>query len=349
MCATNSDDLRAALADRIAAADSLLLVTHDRPDGDGLGSMVALALAGRQAGKRVRIVAESPVPRVYAFLTRDESLVPPAEALDAAGQADLVVILDTCAANQLEAVAPLLPACRDKLAVIDHHRTREPIAPLIWADESAAAVGVMAAELLGDVGWAMSPEIARAVMTAVCTDTGWLRFSNTDSRALAVVGRCLDAGADPDALYRTLFQSDRPQRLALLARMLAGMETHADGCVALSILAQADFAETGATYDETENLINEPMRVGRVCVSALLVEQPSGEEEGPPIIRGSLRSKPTIAPGMPGKVLDVAELARSLGGGGHARAAGFRMEGTLQEVRTVLLLHLNQALRPNQR
>lgn len=323
---------RQEVARRLGAAGSMVVVAHDRPDGDAVGSMVALALAARTQGKTVHLIGEN-LPRGHAFLAEGQTLQPADRFAGLARASDCVVVLDTCAIGQLQSIAGVLGATRDKTLVIDHHPRGEDIAPLRWCDESAAAAGVMVAELLADLGWPMDLRVAGAVMAAVCFDTGWLRFANTDGRALAVVGRCLRAGVAVDELYRRLYQNDRPERLALLGRILTGMQLHFQGRVALLTAGQEDFARTGAGLDETENLVNEPLRIGGVCVSVLLVEQEA-------CIRGSLRSKAHVDPASSGRVVDVAAIARSLGGGGHTRAAGFRMSGAVDEVRQKVLAAL---------
>lgn len=321
MSDTNSAESAARpMGERIAArlrlGERLLLVTHDRPDGDALGSMLALARAARAQGKTARMVCRE-VPRAYRFLAGGEAFVHPDDLRAAAGDADRVVILDTCSLAQLTEVRDTIISYWPDLLVIDHHQTGHDIAPLRWRDPTAAATGVMVAELLDLLGWPLDRAVAEPLMAAVCTDTGWLRFSSTDARALGVVGRCIGAGVSPDALYRALYENDRPERLALLGRMLANLRYHDGGRVAMMTLSVADFAQTGATADETENLLSEALRVGAVQVAALLVEQ-----EGR--IRGSLRSKPASD-------VDVAAVARRLGGGGHARAAGFRLDGPLAD------------------
>ena len=331
---------RLKIAGRLSAADSIVLLTHDRPDGDGLGSMVALALAARAQGKRARIVCAEPVPRRYAFLTADEDLIAPADLAAAAAGCDCVVVLDTCTTTQLESVADALHAAGDKVLVIDHHQTPGDIVAACWRDPSAAAVGVMVAELMEELGWPIDLPIARAVMTAVCFDTGWLRFANTDGRALAAATRCLHAGVAMGRLYQTLYQNDRPERLVLRGRALSAMRLHCGGQVALMSITADDFAETGAQPEETEDLVNEPLRVAGVSVSVLLTQQ--GE-----VIRGSIRSKSHHPCAAGGEPVDVAALARTLGGGGHARAAGFRMTGTIdqvaQEVLAMLAAELGQS------
>ncbi len=324
------------IAGRLAVAESILLVTHDRPDGDGLGSMMALAIAARRHGKTCRLACNDPVPRRYAFLVDDELLLDAPAMAAAAGDVDCIAVFDTCAAGQLESVAATLATHRDKLLIVDHHLACERIAGVCWRDSTAAAAGVMIVELLDALGWQLDEAVAEAAMTAICSDTGWLQFSNTDSRAITAVARCIDAGVSPALLHRRLYQNDRPERLALLGVLLSNMRLHCDGRVAMMTVTAEDFARTGAAPDETENLINEPLRIGSVCASALLVER---DER----IRVSLRSKTTpISPD--GDPLDVAEVARRFGGGGHARAAGCRLPGKIDDVAEQILAALTGAL-----
>lgn len=334
MCAISSTNDPAAVASRLAAAGSLVVATHDRPDGDAIGSMMALALAARAAGKNVQVTLAEPVPRRYAFLTAGETVLDAAGFARAAAISDCVAIVDTSAMEQLRGIAAALPAARERLVVIDHHQTREDIAAATWSDPSAAAVGVMVVEMLDLLGWSLSVAVARAALAAICSDTGWMQYANTDGRALRTAARCVEAGVSADELYRTLFMNDRPERLALMGRMLAGMTLHAGGRVALMRISREDFRLSGAGPDETENLINEALRIGGVAVALLLVEQG-------PEIRGSLRSKNPIAGGP---AVDVAKIAQSLGGGGHARAAGFRMTGTLEQACKTALAAVERAL-----
>ena len=337
---TIGNDARVEIARRIAAAESILLITHDRPDGDALGCMAALARAAGAQGKRATLVCGRPVPRRYAFVVEGLELIEPARIAEVGPGWDVVVIVDTCTLTQLESVASALPAVCDRTVVIDHHRSREDIAPVIWSDPTAAAAGVMVAELLDDLAWPMDRLTARAVLAAICSDTGWLHFANTDSRALAAAQRCLDAGVAADELYAKLFQNDRPQRLALLGRLLGSMRLTCEGRVAVMTASAADFRDTGAERDETENLINEPLRITDVGVSILLVAD--GDR-----IRGSLRSKAWPDNGSAPEAVDVAAVAETLGGGGHARAAGFRMSGTLAEVTATAVAAVAKALPPS--
>jgi phosphoesterase RecJ-like protein len=136
----------------------------------------------------------------------------------------------------------------------------------------------------------------------------------------------LDAGAEGDKLYRRLFQADRPERVMLLSRALSSLELPADGRIATMKLRLADFAETAARQDETENIVNDPMRMGRVEVSMLLVQTP--DAEGGRRVRVSLRSRGGV---------DVAAIARPFGGGGHVQAAGLRAEGDIDALAVKLV------------
>ncbi len=312
----------------IVQAHTLALVTHDRPDGDALGSMVALGRAARAAGRVVRLVCDQPLPRRYAFLLDGEDWRNTADFAAAAADADAVVILDTCAAAQLESIAAHLPAVADRTVVIDHHRTPEPLGICRWIDPSAAATGVLVTELLERVAWPVDAPAALAAVTAIVSDTGWLRFSSTDGRTLRAVARWVDAGVQPDALYRQLYESDRPERIALLGRLLAGLQLKFDNRFALMSLSKDDFAATGATPDETENLINEVLRIESVELAAMLVENGGA-------IRVSLRSK---------RQVDVAALAQRFSGGGHTRAAGFRRAAALRTVARDLTAAAREAL-----
>ncbi len=298
------------MAERIAGAERMVVVTHIHPDGDALGSMVALARAARAAGKTADVVAGDDIARRYRFLLEGESPLGFEQFRSAAERADTVVVIDTCSSAQLAPLADQLKKQTDKVLVIDHHQNCEPIGSLQWVEPDAAAVGVMIYEMLKSLDWSVDATTAEALAAAALSDTGWMRFSNTDGRCLRAVADWMDAGVRPDRLYRKIYQADRPERLRLLMRMLNALELRAEGRLAASVLWKADFVVSGATENETEDLVNEPMRLRDVEISALVIETDNGS-------RVSLRSR---------EFVDVAEVARRFGGGGHARAAGLRSD-----------------------
>ncbi len=209
----------------------------------------------------------------------------------------------------------------DKLIVIDHHATPGQLGGTMWNDPAAAAVGVMIAELLEALGWPADEGVTEALMTAITSDTGWFHFANTDGRCLRRAAKLLDAGVRADLLYHRLFQADRPEKLQLMARTLQSLELHSGGRLAVMTIRKADFAETGASPEETENLINEALRIDSVEAVILLVET-DGKT------RISLRSR---------EDLDVAAIAKQFGGGGHRRAAGIRVPDALDAIKPRLI------------
>ena len=321
VCKKSASDIFDAVVSRLEQAQSILVVTHGRPDGDGLGTMVALARAARAVGKTARmLVPDEPPPR-YTFLFEDDRCAPAEQFCELADAGDLVVIVDTSAFAQLDDLEAVLRPRRSKIVVVDHHATADDVGGLCWQDTTAAASGVMADELIEALGWPVGPRTAEALLTAITTDTGWLQFANTDGRCLRAVARLVDAGVRPDVLYRKIYQNDRPERLALIRRLLAGLELHCDGQVAAMTLRKADFQATGARSDETENLVNEALRLSSVETAMLLVENSD-------CIRVSLRSRDKV---------DVAAVAREIGGGGHRRAAGARVQTDIDELQNRLV------------
>ncbi len=329
MCANCAGSLESVAA-ALAAARRLLLTTHVRPDGDALGSVAALHRSASAAGRTAHIVVPDVVPRRYAFLLADLPLEPVGRFAELAAGADAVVVVDTCAWEQLEPLAEALGPLRGKAVVIDHHATADDVAAVAWRDESAAAAGVMVAELLEHLGWPVDAPAADALAAAVCTDTGWMRFPNTDARALRAVAALTQRGANLAELYERIYQSDRPQRLALLAAALSSLRLLARGHLAVMALTRSDFQRTGAAGAETEDFVNEPLRLAGVEVSVILVEQP----EGP--VRVSLRSRRRV---------DVSAVAERFGGGGHARAAGCRVAGDLAAATEQVVGACTEALR----
>ena len=295
---------------RLRGAKVILAVTHARADGDTIGASAALAEAARQIGKTATVFVPDDMPARFAFLLGSNGPAAADEFAALADEADLVVVVDTCAFAQLDGLEGDIRSRREKIVVIDHHHTVEDVGAVEWIDTSAAAVGVMVLELIEALDWPIGPAQAEALMTAITTDTGWLRFANTDRRALEAAGRLVGMGVRPDRLYKKLYQRDRPERIQLMARVLGGLELHCDGRLAAMTVRQSDFVQSGATSEETESLVNEALRIGGVDTAVLLVANSD-------CVRVSLRSRDAI---------NVAAVAERFGGGGHPRAAGVRVD-----------------------
>ncbi|HNX27088.1 MAG TPA: bifunctional oligoribonuclease/PAP phosphatase NrnA [Phycisphaerae bacterium] len=297
------------ICDMLEAAESVLLITHVNPDGDALGSTGALYHSAILAGKKASLMLHDVPSEQYVPLLETVTTHLPDEFAAAAESADVIVIADTGSNVQLGTLAEKLLPFREKTVVIDHHATFDDIAAVRWTDTSAAAAGVMILEIIEILEWPMNETIANLLARAILTDTGWLRFSNTDGRCLRTMARLVDAGVRLDSLYRSIYQTDRPQKLRLLERTLASLELYADNQFAVMTLLRTDFEQTGARFDETENLVNEAMRIKTVEVAAIFIENTHN-------IRASLRSRDFI---------NVAEIAKNFGGGGHARSSGMKV------------------------
>ncbi|MEW6251785.1 MAG: bifunctional oligoribonuclease/PAP phosphatase NrnA [Planctomycetota bacterium] len=302
-----------------------LIVTHRRPDGDALGAVAAMSRALAQLGLSPAAVLFEPLPARYYLLA---DMVPwrhwDKDGEELRREADAVVIVDTCSWSQLEPVADWL-ANAPRTLVIDHHSTRDPVATrpgdLRVFDETAAAVCLMVAEWIEVAGILLDPPLATALLVGMATDTGWFRFPSTDARLLRMAAQMVEAGAPPAPVHRYIHEQEPPEKLRLIGRMLTSMELLAGGRLVVLKLRRADFAATGADNAMTEDLVNEAGRLARSEVIVLFTEEADGR------VRVNLRSKQAV---------DVSALASRFNGGGHARAAGARPQGSWDEVVTAV-------------
>ena len=328
VCAKSSDEDMQVVQARLQSAGEILLLTHARPDGDALGSMSALARSAEAVGKKCAAICPEKPPRRYEFLLQGLRIASLEDFSDLAERSDCIAVLDTSSQSQLPGLAEALRQVREKTVVIDHHQNPDKLADVQWIDQSAAAVGVMLAELIDSLAWPVPTGALEALATAILTDTGWLSYANTDVRTLRAVAKLVSAGVRPDGLYRRLYQNDRPQRAKLKARLLEGLSLQCDGKLAVMTLTCEDFAKSDADLSETEDLVNEAMNIATVELATLFVE-----EKGQ--IRASLRSRGHV---------DVSLIARNFGGGGHAKAAGCRSESSLAAFRDALVRACTDAL-----
>jgi phosphoesterase RecJ-like protein len=298
-----------------------LVISHQRPDGDSLGAMAAMAQALSRRGAAPVAALYEPLPRQYALLASQIKWYQWDEVRDVVtSDCDAVVILDTCALSQLEPVAAFLAQAPPTL-VIDHHATRDSIGTragdLRVFDDTASATSLMVAEWIRGAGLELDEPLATALFIGIATDCGWFRFSNTDARTMRRATALVEAGADPSRIHSAIYQQDPPARLRLIAHMLDQLELKAEGKLAVMYLRPADFAATGADSSMTSELVNEATRLASTEATLLFTEEPDGT------IRVNFRSK---------HELDVSALARRYGGGGHARAAGARLRGDWDRV-----------------
>ena len=317
------------MAEVITSWGQPLLLTHTRPDGDAMGCLVAVASILRAGGAQPRIMLyEAPPPR-YAWMLEGV----PFGILSGKGDpvpagTDGVIVLDTCTYSQLLPVESWLRETAWPIVALDHHLTRDLRADHYLIDQGASAACLILDDWARAVGWELDDQARLALYVGIVTDTGWFRFANTDARTLAAAAALVGQGVCPATVFEHLHQRESVARVRLLAAVLGSIELHDSGRLAVMTVTGEMLARTGAELSDTEDLINYPLQVATVGASVLLVESADG------VIRVSFRSKPPSGTRLD---LDVAAVAATLGGGGHRRAAGARLKGTLDEVKRLVI------------
>ena len=313
---TQTTDLT-AIADALQRHDRFLVVTHENPDGDALGSLLALSLALRQLGKDavMYLPGQTPLPQEYAFMPLDDLV---RERPDDA--AERVLLAVDCAKEDRigdETVLSAAPLVLD----IDHHHdnTRFGDVNLIVAD--ASSTGEVLRDVFAALGVELTPELAEPLYIALVTDTGRFQYANTTPKSLRLAAELVEAGADVHAVFQEVYESVEFAKLKLLARALGRAEVLEGGRIVVSHLLRTDFTEVGAAEPYSEGLIDYLRAVEGAELAVFVREQMGSEAHGH---KGSLRSSIDE--------LDVSVIARSFGGGGHRQAAGFSSDAPLEEI-----------------
>lgn len=334
------DEVAAALR----GAPSVVITTHAKPDGDAIGSTVALARALMRCGVKVEVWYIGPVAGWTAEFTRGVTLrtFEPGKPMTSAGGAftapdpDLSVVVDTGSWNQVAELKPFLAGRAARTINIDHHLHGDPEMSSKRIIEAACAsctqvLAPLCVKLLGVSGAGALPlEVAEPLYLGLATDTGWLRYSNVTPSTLRLAAELIEAGVDHTRLYRVIEQQDQPSRWRLLGRSLNSLKLDGGGRIATMVLSLKDFAETGSDATETSGFADMVLSVSTVEVSAVLTETAVGPGE-PPLTKISFRSKPGP------NAVDVNAVANTIGGGGHARAAGAKTRTDLEAARALVV------------
>ncbi len=311
-------------------AGPIIVLTHSKPDGDAAGSVVALVTALGAMGKHATGLLVSPITDTLQFLADTPGIRNASSAADLPADTALLVIVDTGAYSQLHPLADAIRPMLDRTLILDHHLSGDVPAKHRYIDSSAAAAAEIVACVVDRLLKGKTSDtharqtINDALFTGIASDTGWFRFSNVTPQTHRLAADLIAAGVNHADLYARLEQAERPEKLKLLIRAVESLELLADDRAAVMTLHASDFDETGARAEETERLIDIPQQVGSVQVIALLSEIHT--DHGPQT-RVSFRSKPVA------DAVNVAELASQFGGGGHARAAGAKIDQPLDLVR----------------
>ncbi len=312
-----------AIAKLLLKEDDFLVTTHVDPDGDGLGSQSAMVLALKKLGKKVISINHSALPRRYRFL--------PYASLYQTG--DNIPKHRVCLTVDVGDFQRIRENARREefgyLVNIDHHISNTLFGDLNWVEPQACATGEMVYRLLRAMPVTLDREILNSLYTAILADTGRFQYANTTAAVLRMAAEMEEAGADVRGVSQSLFASETEAALRVLRIGLGNLKTHLDGRIGTMTLSRAELKESGATEDDTENLINFVRKVDTVVVSFFLRERADGR------LKLSLRSKNSI---------DVSKIAWMFGGGGHPYAAGAVLKGPMDQALQIVLEACQQAL-----
>jgi len=308
----------AAVAEAIRRHDRFLLVTHENPDGDALGSILGTKLGLDCLGKDsvMYLGGDTDPPAEYGFLALDQLH----RDLPADGGERVLLALDCANAQRMGAAAGLLGEVPLSIDV-DHHHDNTRFATLNYVVADASSTGEIVRDLLRELDVRLDPEIAEALYVALVPDTGRFQYTNTTPKALRLAAELVDAGADVHRVFQGVYESVQFAKLKLLARALERAQVFEGGRIVVSYLLRTDFAEVGAPEPYSEGIIDFLRAVEGADMAVLIREPP--RQDGP-ARRVSLRASIDE--------LDVSAIARKSDGGGHRQAAGFSSEASIEEI-----------------
>ncbi len=333
-----------SLVARLTSARSVMILSHEKPDGDAIGSCAMVARALDALG----IPSETWLLGAVADSLR--SLIPDLAVRTTPGELpgdehDLIVVVDTGAWSQLAPLADFLGERRDRIIGIDHHARGDDVAVERLVDTSCGSCTQVLVPLIDAMGVPLTHgadehqrySIAEAAMVGLGTDTGWFRYDNCGAEGLKLAARLVEAGADKNRLTRVIEENDRPQRIMMAGRAMTSARFADDDRSVVMSLSLEDFETTGAVAEELAGLVNQPMSIGTVEVSVLITQTEVDR------VKMSFRSKPPRVKGGT-RFIDVNELAARFGGGGHIHAAGARLEASLEDARAQVAEAISEAL-----
>lgn len=296
---------------------SFIVASHVDPEGDAIGSSLALYFALKDLGKKVCVYNESGVPRILKFLPGSDKLV---SELESTNEYDAIFVVDCGDMDRLGKLKNRL----EKLVIIniDHHSTNDSFGHLNFIDKNAAAAGEVVFELLKKLGLPITKEIATNLYTALVVDTGSFRYASTTPKSFKIAAELLAVGVNPWEVSKNIYENFPYERMKLLGDALQTIELVKNGIYAFMLVTKDMLSKYQATEDLTEGFVNFGRAIDGVEVSVLFKEV--NEEQ----YKLSFRSKGDV---------NVAQIAQMLGGGGHKNAAGCRLKGSLDEVKQKVL------------
>ncbi len=318
------------LAAELRPGMTVALSTHINADGDGCGSQTALARLLGQMGVRAVIVNPTPWPELFRWLLGDDVEDRSAEGAKALKSVDRLVVLDISDVSRLGQLAEAVRALPSDALVIDHHLPGdEPPGKTMLSDTAACATAELVFDFARDRGLTITPSIAKSLYTALVTDTGGFRFGNTSPRCLAVAAELLTAGVDPEAMYARIYGSVPLGRLHLLRDALDTLEVDMPHGMAWVKVVAGALERHGVSSEDLDGVVEHPRSIAGVRLALLFRDLGHGK------VKVSFRSLSGV---------NVNTLARAFGGGGHARASGALIAGSLADVEQRVLVEARQLL-----
>lgn len=313
----------------IGESKKILITSHENPDGDALGSMLSFGLGLIKLDKEVVFYSKDGVPEILDFLPHSKQIINSLDSLS--GPFDIAFAVDCTgtyrAGKEFERYAKS-ENCLN-VVIIDHHETTGSNADLHILDKRASSTGMIIHRILKSLDIEIDKPIAENIYTTIISDTGSFNYSNTSSETFRVAAELVEAGADPSQISQALYENEPLKKLELFKLVIPTLDITKNRNIASIYVDKNMFEETGTTREDTEGMVNIPRSIKGIEV-AILLRQEKGEDW-----KISLRSK--------GRV-NVAKIAESFGGGGHARAAGCSLKGSISEVKSEIISSIEGVL-----
>lgn len=318
---------------RVKESRRVLLTAHRRPDGDCLGSELAMFHILTRLGKEVRILNHHPLPPTLVFLDPLRKITGLEQLSDEMSEwlstVDLIIILDTSVWSQLGDMGQIIRESKAIKLVLDHHESWDDLDAERFVDSTAEATGIIVIRAADALGVELNYDIAFSIFVAIATDTGWFAYSSVNSGTYRTVARLIDAGVKSSMVYKLIFEQESLGRVRLVGRTLSNVESFFDGKLMCAKVLLDDIKISGADNSETEGLASMILKIKDSQVSLLITELDDGD------FKLSFRSRNEI---------DCNKIARQFAGGGHKRAAGATVKLSFEETKKQAIKAIENAL-----
>lgn len=317
----------------LGEAKRILITSHENPDGDAIGSMLALGLGLKKLGKDVSLYNKDGVPEMLAFLPFSQVIQDSLDDLKCSF--DIIFVVDCPSTDRpgKEFEEFLKSAQSGKIIIIDHHETRGASGALCLVDTGSSSTGMLIYSLLKELGVEIDSPIAENLYTTIIGDTGSFRYANTNSETFRVAAELVEAGVRPDLISQALFESEPLKKYKLLGLVLPTLRVAGNNRIASLYVDRAMYEITGTRREDTEGMVNIPRSIKGVEVALFFRQEMNNSN---PSWKVSLRSKGDV---------DVSKIAENFGGGGHKKAAGCMVQGELSDAMLKIYGFINEAMR----